>query len=509
MKFILRKVCHRSSRLASPNATVLGIRSSQELYTFSREIANLLKGYIYSVYHEGAQPYYPVYCWSDDFSYAASGIPVVDVRGRDPLFLTTFYHTQFDTLDKVSREAMYVSLIVYGVYAIRLDRALVLPYDFTVWARDLAEKIDREALLMAGLDPKPLIEALKSFHSTAERQLKLANELRDLVTRGVKVEKKSVDLANKYLLATAKILNSRLTTLGGHVPEDTLYPHEQYQSDFTYLRKVIRALEIGDVDVAISSLEGVAGMSWGKHVSYEVFRYHLLNRVDPSRTDLFWATGRLATYVDVYHDYYSLVNKKVAGITNYISEIMSLRMKIATVVDNLRESVTKIIGALEEATQALDLAIKSLLYAMPAEIALVHATGVSSVTIVGKYFSPNSRVMITWDGELIPTVPSPLITNEEGSFVAIISVPTQVTPGLYVIAATDEEGETATARFTVIDVRGPQGPQGPQGPPGEPAPLGYLVASLALSIAAIVIAVLTSVRRLRWFPGPRFLLQAL
>ena len=51
-------------------------------------------------------------------------------------------------------------------------------------------------------------------------------------------------------------------------------------------------------------------------------------------------------------------------------------------------------------------------------------------------------------------------------FTAIISVPTPDEPGPHTVTARDEEGSTASAVFTVIDVIGPEGPPGEQGPPG-------------------------------------------
>jgi hypothetical protein len=64
---------------------------------------------------------------------------------------------------------------------------------------------------------------------------------------------------------------------------------------------------------------------------------------------------------------------------------------------------------------------------VPPGLALTPDTGFASTTIVGSEFSPNSEITITWDGIPIPTVPSPLITDSDGSFTAIISVPTQTT----------------------------------------------------------------------------------
>jgi hypothetical protein len=108
-------------------------------------------------------------------------------------------------------------------------------------------------------------------------------------------------------------------------------------------------------------------------------------------------------------------------------------------------------------------------------IVLVPSTGFASTIVVGSGFSNNSRVTITWDGMTIPSIPSPVITDVTGSFTALISVPTQTIPGSHTANATDENGNWATATFTVVNMTGPQGPaglQGPQGPKGEKGDTG-------------------------------------
>lgn len=104
-------------------------------------------------------------------------------------------------------------------------------------------------------------------------------------------------------------------------------------------------------------------------------------------------------------------------------------------------------------------------------ITLMPDTGFASTTIVGSGFSSCSRMNITWDGELIPTIPSPL-TATFGNFTAIISVPTQNEPGPHIINATDKEGNSAVANFTVVDMIGPQGEQGPKGDTGATGETG-------------------------------------
>jgi hypothetical protein len=139
-------------------------------------------------------------------------------------------------------------------------------------------------------------------------------------------------------------------------------------------------------------------------------------------------------------------------------------------------------------------------------ITLVPNTGFASTTVNGSGFAPNSEINITWDGTVIPTVPSPLTTDSYGNFTAIISVLAPNDPGDHIVKVTDESGNSEEATFTVIDMTGPEGeigPQGetgPQGPEGATGPAGevsivYIAVPTALSIVAIVLAALAVARK--------------
>jgi len=118
-------------------------------------------------------------------------------------------------------------------------------------------------------------------------------------------------------------------------------------------------------------------------------------------------------------------------------------------------------------------------------LTLTPDTGFAATTIEGSGFAANSEITVTWDGTTIPTVPSPLITNGDGAFVAIISVLTPNDPGPHTVVATDGDGSGTSVEFTALDMTGPAGPTGPE---GADAPQEYLWASLILAIIAILIA---------------------
>ena len=108
-----------------------------------------------------------------------------------------------------------------------------------------------------------------------------------------------------------------------------------------------------------------------------------------------------------------------------------------------------------------------------ASITLTPESGCCAIIISGEGFF-GGQIFIYWEDDEVPTVPSPLYTRDtqDGSFTAIITVPTQTEPGEYVITAIDQEGFNADAIFTVVAATGPAGPPGEPGPAGPPGPRG-------------------------------------
>ena len=124
-------------------------------------------------------------------------------------------------------------------------------------------------------------------------------------------------------------------------------------------------------------------------------------------------------------------------------------------------------------------------YSQDTSITLTPESGCCSIIISGEGFF-GGEISIYWEDDQVPTVPSPLYPRDtkDGSFTAIITVPTQTEPGEYVITAIDQEHFNADAIFTVVEVTGPAGlpgdlgpagpagSRGPEGPTGDPGPTG-------------------------------------
>jgi len=72
-----------------------------------------------------------------------------------------------------------------------------------------------------------------------------------------------------------------------------------------------------------------------------------------------------------------------------------------------------------------------------------------SVTITGTGFYPLNQINLTWDDRPINATPSPLVTNVNGGFRAVVTIPLDVA-GIHAIMARDLSGNRTSANYTVI-----------------------------------------------------------
>jgi hypothetical protein len=282
--------------------------------------------------------------WADGFSFCAAGVPMMSVSSTRSDYAGYDYHTQKDAMYGISAESLAMSTIANGLAIIELDRAKFAPYSFQDRAADLKAALDTKLIGAAGVVTKPVLNALAKFSAAG-------GDVWSLMARSsasaVKVAK-----ANDLLLKAAYRVLFDMTTVGEYT--ESMYSHITYMDDALFFREGISALQTGNIDGALMWLSNPNGMYTGRMVSPEVYQYLVIDRWDnPDRTDLFWATGRLAYVEDFYSEYQSLVEKKAAGITDYSDEIAALTLHYQSVVGHLQESLDSMVATLDTATALL------------------------------------------------------------------------------------------------------------------------------------------------------------
>jgi hypothetical protein len=143
-----------------------------------------------------------------------------------------------------------------------------------------------------------------------------------------------------------------MTSVGEYA--ESMYRHITYVDDALFFRQGISLLQKGNIDGALMWLSWANGMYTGCMVSPQVYVYLVIDRWDnPSRTDLFWATGRLAYVEDYYSVYQSLVDKRASGTTDYSYEIGQLTLHYESIVHHLQGSLDSMVVTLNQATALL------------------------------------------------------------------------------------------------------------------------------------------------------------
>ena len=288
--------------------------------------------------------------WADQFPYGSAGMEIMNIGSSKAPYWPTDYHTQYDTMEYISGESLAMSIIANGIAVIRMDRSSFIPYELTHWGSGIEDSLDDWAIGEVGLDTNKVRGDVELFKEEANKVWNLINQ------KGHSKKSKNV---NKILLKTAKDLNRNLITVGGYV--QPMYPFEHYQNDAYPIKWAIDALNGGDVDYAIEVLTWIYGMWEGRHVSRETYQKMDLDRRDESISELFWAgDGRLASYIDVYDEWASLVKKQESGDTDYSSELASLQLKYDNVVANLDASLNNVSKIMKKAASQLKSARKKL-----------------------------------------------------------------------------------------------------------------------------------------------------
>ncbi|MCL0088044.1 hypothetical protein M1N86_01615 [Dehalococcoidia bacterium] len=92
-------------------------------------------------------------------------------------------------------------------------------------------------------------------------------------------------------------------------------------------------------------------------------------------------------------------------------------------------------------------------------------------TVSGVGFTLGSPIALTWAGNPIATIPTVVTAGADETFIAIVVAPT-VTPGGYMMGASDTAARSAQAAFSIPDLTGAEGAEGPAGEPGPAGPAG-------------------------------------
>ena len=266
--------------------------------------------------------------WIDSWNYGTSGMETMGVHSTGSHLYDGMYHCQNDT-GIVDEESLAMTAIAGGINTIRLDRAVLAPYNFGNWADFIKGTIDQKALVAAGI---PLAQVNAELEELKDLGTDVWNLIRNTKTS------ENADAINALMMQATKEIFSKLIINGGWGDESMLR-HEHYQVDTTQLRATIAGLEKGKID-AMWHLFEVYGGYYVWNVDEEVYHHFMIECTSPGYPGLMWGDqGREAHYTDVYQEFWSLFDKRMSGDTDFSPEIASLMEKYDVALQNLEDSV--------------------------------------------------------------------------------------------------------------------------------------------------------------------------
>lgn len=281
----------------------------------------------------------PVYCWNDQWPFAAEGIPGIRFGTSNALY-SSLYHTTSETIDLVNWE--YLANI--GKFIFRTQRMFdrgLLPYDLPARAATLSASVDEQALIANGAD-----DVLASDLATEVARFAVA-------ANAFEAEKTSITNvapANRELLDIVKIVTDEFTALDAW--DNTVYPHQQVFRDLVKLNTALGKLEEPADPAGAAAVVGtISQMSNALEFSYEAFVADQARHA-PDYYRITWgAQGQLAPYHDLYAEYEALLSGDPAGVAGAKASLTDVR---DAQVELLDERLAQMIATLEKVNPRLE-----------------------------------------------------------------------------------------------------------------------------------------------------------
>ncbi|MGL4345815.1 MAG: M28 family peptidase [Cellulosilyticaceae bacterium] len=284
------------------------------------------------VYPEGIYVTAPLGTWSDDFSYAISGIPALRNGYNGSEYSQTIYHSQLDTEETFSQEAYDYHHYLYGLLLLEFDQKIFLPMDFSKRFEAMKATINEEVFALAGADKERLTRALDQVIAAADKAYQtlstLENTYQSLLAKNQPEEaealKAKAQATNKELRRLFKYCEDqfvRLTWEDGY-----RFPHQTIQSNIANLDAAVKALEAGNVQEAYDEyISSIDNNFYAYDFSKETFEFFTNQAMNQPADRLNWGAGRLMGHTNLYDIIESLSQKLEMSNPDVSQEIKVLQ----------------------------------------------------------------------------------------------------------------------------------------------------------------------------------------
>ena len=327
---------------ALSNGNLDGIRCTYEYKDFFEDTLKTMPA-LSPAYPEGVLVSAPIETWSDDFSVAISGIPSMVNEFSAGSFMTTHYHSQYDS-DAYYNEAAYrVHHELYGLLLMHLDRQSVAPLNFAEVFEQASASLDVLMCQKSGSRVTALLNLLGQTEEVAEE---VYDRIYDINEAGVDSEQ--CREAENILLKVFKMAQDKYVRLTWE--DAVVFPQEAAQNNLRYLKKAIRALKrkIPDAEAAFEALYEIDNNAYAFQFSKQVYERFTDYVLDQNSDRLQWGRGRIVHHENLYDLVAQLMDKYHQGATDFANEIAELEKVAKRQKAYLRDDIEYMLQSTEK-----------------------------------------------------------------------------------------------------------------------------------------------------------------
>lgn len=327
---------------ALSNGNLDGIRCTYEYKDFFEDTLKTLPA-LSPAYPEGVLVSAPIETWSDDFSVAISGIPSMVNEFSAGSFMTTHYHSQYDS-DAYYNEAAYrFHHELYGLLLMHLDRQSVAPLNFAEVFEQASASLDVLMCQKSGSRVTALLNLLGQTEEVAEE---VYDRIYDINEAGVDSEQ--CREAENILLKVFKMAQDKYVRLTWE--DAVVFPQEAAQNNLRYLKKAIRALKrkIPDAEAAFEALYEIDNNAYAFQFSKQVYERFTDYVLDQNSDRLQWGRGHIVHHENLYDLVAQLMDKYHQGATDFANEIAELEKVAKRQKAYLRDDIEYMLQSTEK-----------------------------------------------------------------------------------------------------------------------------------------------------------------
>ena len=327
---------------ALSNGNLDGIRCTYEYKDFFEDTLKALPA-LSPAYPEGVLVSAPIETWSDDFSVAISGIPSMVNEFSAGSFMTTHYHSQYDSDEYYNEAAYRFHHELYGLLLMHLDRQSVAPLNFAEVFEQASASLDVLMCQKSGSRVTALLNLLGQTEEVAEE---VYDRIYDINEAGVDSEQ--CREAENILLKVFKMVQDKYVRLTWE--DAVVFPQEAAQNNLRYLKKAIRALKrkTPDAEAAFEALYEIDNNAYAFQFSKQVYERFTDYVLDQNSDRLQWGRGRIVHHENLYDLVAQLMNKYHQGAMDFANEIAELERVVERQKDYLRDDIEYMLQSTEK-----------------------------------------------------------------------------------------------------------------------------------------------------------------